>query len=104
MRFVLTTRYSQDVDLFRHNGPRFWYGLLALAVVAAPWVVSDFHLGELATVFIWAVAGIGLMLLVGYTGLVSLGHAAFLAIGAYAHVALMNIGVPSSCCRCHWRC
>ena len=94
MRFVLTTRYSQDVDLFRHNGQRFWYGLLALAVVAAPWVVSDFHLGELATVFIWAVAGIGLMLLVGYTGLVSLGHAAFLAIGAYAHVALMNIGVP----------
>ena len=94
MRFVLTTRYSQDVDLFRHNGQRFWYALLALAVVAAPWVVSDFHLGELATVFIWAVAGIGLMLLVGYTGLVSLGHAAFLAIGAYAHVALMNVGVP----------
>ena len=93
MRFVLTTRYAQDVDLFRHNGQRFWYALLAVVAVAAPWLASDFHVGELATVFIWAVAGIGLMLLVGYTGLVSLGHAAFLAIGAYAHVALMNLGV-----------
>ncbi|HEY5624118.1 MAG TPA: branched-chain amino acid ABC transporter permease, partial [Gammaproteobacteria bacterium] len=35
----------------------------------------------------------GLMLLVGYTGLVSLGHAAFLAIGAYAHAILISYGV-----------
>ena len=34
------------------------------------------------------------MLLVGYTGLVSLGHAAFLAIGAYTHAYLLNRGVP----------
>ena len=94
MRFVLVTRYAQDIDLFRHNGQKFWYALLAIALFAAPWLLSDFHVGEFATVFIWAIAGIGLMLLVGYTGLVSLGHAAFLAIGAYAHAALMKHGVP----------
>ena len=94
MRFVLTTRYGQDVDVFRHGGERFWYGLLGLAVLAAPWVVSPYNVGELALVFIWAIAGIGLMLLVGYTGLVSLGHAAFFAIGAYSHAVLLGYGVP----------
>ena len=75
MRFVLKTRYRQDIDLFHHNGQRFWYALLALAVLAAPWFLDRFFLGELALVYIYAIAGIGLMLLVGYTGLVSLGAA-----------------------------
>ena len=94
MRFVLTTRYGQDVDVFRHGGERFWYALLGLVVLAAPWIVSPYNVGELALVFIWAIAGIGLMLLVGYTGLVSLGHAAFFAIGAYSHAILLGYGVP----------
>ena len=34
------------------------------------------------------------MVLVGYTGLVSLGHAAFLGIGAYAHAYFLQHGVP----------
>ena len=94
MRFVLTTRYGQDADLFRHNGQRFWYALLAVLALAAPWFLTAFYIGELALVFIWAIAGIGLMLLVGYTGLVSLGHAAFLAIGAYSHTVFLSYGVP----------
>ncbi len=94
MRFVLKTRYGQDIDLFRHNGQRFWYALLLVALLAAPWVLGDFYVGEVSLVFIYAIAGIGLMLLVGYTGLVSLGHAAFLAIGAYAHAWLLNHGWP----------
>ena len=94
MRFVRKTHYGQDVDLFEHRGQVFWYGLLALAVVCAPWVLDRFLIGELSLVFIYAIAGIGLMLLVGYTGLVSLGHAAFLAIGAYTHAFLLNLGWP----------
>ena len=94
MRFVLTTSYGQDVDLFRHGGERFWYALLGVAMLVLPWLLGEFYVGELALVFIWAVAGIGLMILVGYTGLVSLGHAAFLAIGAYGHAALLKLGVP----------
>ncbi len=94
MRFVLKTRYQQDINLFLHNGQRFWYALLALSVLAAPWFLDRFFLGELSLVFIYAIAGIGLMLLVGYTGLVSLGHAAFLAIGAYTHTWCLQRGVP----------
>jgi branched-chain amino acid transport system permease protein len=94
MRFIFKTRYGQDLDLFKHNGQRFWYSMLALALLLAPFVMDDFYLGELSFVYIYAIAGIGLMLLVGYTGQVSLGHAAFLAIGAYCHAWLMSRGWP----------
>lgn len=94
MRFIFKTKYRQDVDLFKHNGQRFWYGLLVIAALVAPLSLDNFYVGELALVLIYAVAGIGLMLLVGYTGLVSLGHAAFLAIGAYVHAYLLSRGWP----------
>jgi len=94
VRFLFKTDYRQDVRLFRHNGQRFWYGLLLAAVLLLPLAVGEFYLGELALVFIYAIAGIGLMLLVGYTGMVSLGHAAFLAIGAYAHTWFLTLGWP----------
>jgi branched-chain amino acid transport system permease protein len=94
VRFVFKTRYRQDIDLFEHNGQRFWMGLLLLTLLVAPLVLDTFYLGELALVYIYAIAGIGLMLLVGYTGLVSLGHAAFLAIGAYTHAYLLTRGWP----------
>jgi branched-chain amino acid transport system permease protein len=94
VRFIRKTRYQQDIALFLHNGQRFWYALLLAALMAAPLLLDRFYLGELAQVFIYAIAGIGLMLLVGYTGLVSLGHAAFLAIGAYAQAWLLTRGWP----------
>ncbi len=94
MRFLFKTRYQQDVNLFRHDGQRFWYMLLGIALLLAPLVLNDFYLGEMSWVFIYAIAGTGLMLLTGYTGQVSLGHAAFLAIGAYAHAWLLARGWP----------
>ncbi|MCW0235671.1 MAG: branched-chain amino acid ABC transporter permease [Ferrovibrio sp.] len=94
MRFFFKTDYNQDIDLFRDNTDRFWYGLLVLVLLAAPFVLEDFWLGEISYVFILSIVGIGLMLLTGYTGQVSLGHAAFLGIGAYTHAILLNLGVP----------
>ncbi len=94
MRFVRKTHYLQDINIIRHPGQRFWYGLLVIVLVLLPFGIDRFYLGELAQVFIYGIAGIGLMLLVGYTGLVSLGHAAFLAIGAYCHAWLLGHGLP----------
>ena len=94
MRFIRKTSYGQDVDLIKHSGHILWYSLLLVAVLSGPLWLDRFLLGEFALVFIYAIAGLGLMLLVGYTGLVSLGHAAFLAIGAYIHAWLLNQGVP----------
>jgi branched-chain amino acid transport system permease protein len=95
MRNIFKTSYVQDIRLFEHGGHVFWYGLLLIAVFALPLVLSPFYVGEAGWVLIWAVAGIGLMLLTGFTGLASLGHAAFLGVGAYAHNYLISkLGVP----------
>jgi branched-chain amino acid transport system permease protein len=94
MRFLFKTDYRQDVAIVKHGGQRFWFGLLLVVLLLAPLALDAFYLGELSLVSIYAIAGIGLMLLVGYTGLVSLGHAAFLAIGAYTHAILISASVP----------
>ena len=94
MRFVRKTHYAQDINLAKHRGHWLWYGLLLSLLLVLPLLLDRFYLGELAQVFIYAIAGIGLMLLVGYTGQVSLGHAAFLAIGAYTHTILLGQGLP----------
>ncbi|MEP7303581.1 MAG: branched-chain amino acid ABC transporter permease [Caldimonas sp.] len=94
MRFLFKTSYLQDIRLARHGGHVFWYGLLALALLAAPWVVSEYWLAQLTFILIYSVVGLGLMLLSGFTGLFSLGHAAFLGVGAYTQAALVGIGTP----------
>ncbi len=94
MRYLFRTKYRQDIALWRHNGDRFWYSLLLVLVLVAPQIMGEFYVGELGAVFIFAIAGVGLMLLVGYTGLISLGHAAFLGIGAYVNAVLLARGVP----------
>jgi len=94
MRILFKTSYLDDIRLFKHSGYATWYGALAVCLLAAPLVLGEFYIGELSQVFILAVAGIGLMLLTGYTGLVSLGHAAFMAIGAYTNTYLISRGVP----------
>ncbi len=94
MRFVFKTSYNQDIQIFRDRMDMSWYVLLALAVVALPFVMSDYYVGETTWVFIYAICGVSLMVLVGYTGLVSLGHAAFLGIGAYAHAFFLEKGLP----------
>ena len=94
MRFIRKTSYNQDIRLIKHSGHLLWYGLLLMVVFLAPLFTGKYLLGELSQVFIFAIAGCGLMLLVGYTGLVSLGHGAFLAMGAYLHGYLLNVGLP----------
>src|SRR5882757_4950239 len=94
MRFLFKTSYAQDIRLFRDNVDASWYGLLGVAVLTLPFLLSEYYVGETTWVFIYAICGVSLMVLVGYTGLVSLGHAAFLGIGAYAHAYFIQHGVP----------
>ncbi len=94
MRFLFKTDYAQDLKLAKHGGHVFWYGALMVALVLAPWVVAEYWLAQLTFVMIYSIAGLGLMLLAGFTGLFSLGHAAFLGVGAYTQAVLTNAGVP----------
>ena len=65
-------------------------GLLAAAVTAPAWVWNPYHLHTLIMAGIFAVLALSLNLLLGYTGQLSLGHAAFFGIGAYA-TALLTV-------------
>lgn len=94
MHSPLRTGSRHGFDLFSGLRHRVVYAALACILVAAPFGVSQFWIGEIGYVFILAIACVGLMLLSGYTGLVSLSHAAFVGIGAYANAYLLKQGVP----------
>src|SRR6516164_2237397 len=94
MRFIFKTTYQQDLGLFRDNLQRDWYLVLLAGLLVLPVLLPD-YLVDLSLVLIFGLCALSLMVLAGYTGLVSLGHAAFLGIGAYAHVYLsQDLGLP----------
>ncbi len=94
MRFLFKTDYDQDIRLLKHDGMRFWYGLLGIALLAAPLLLPEYYLSQLVFILIYSIVGLGLMLLSGYTGQISIGHAAFLAVGAYTEAYLQSRGWP----------
>ena len=94
MRIHFKTSYEHDIRLFADWWSFFVYATLIVVAVALPWIMDEFYLGEVTNVLIWAIAGLGLMLLTGQTGQASLGHAAFLAVGCYANVIFMELGLP----------
>jgi len=94
MRFIFKTDYGQDINLAKHGGHVFWYSLLMVVLVAAPWLFAEYWLAQLTFVLIYSIVGLGLMLLAGFTGLFSIGHAAFLGVGAYTQAVFVNMGVP----------
>ena len=94
MRFIFKTDYAQDIRIVRHGGDLFWYGLLGAVLLAAPWWASEYVMSQLHFICIYSIVGFGLMILTGFTGQVSLGHAAFLAVGAYTEALMQAAGVP----------
>lgn len=94
MKFHFKTDYDQDIRLF----PDWWnfslYAALLVLALCLPLLIDPFFLGEATNVLIWAIAGLGLMLLTGQTGQVSLGHSAFMALGCYSCVLMMEANVP----------
>jgi len=74
-----------------------WTAAAALVAFAAalPLGVSNYHVFELTMVMIYAIAVLGLNILTGYNGQISLGHGGFFAAGAYTAAILMHrYGVP----------
>jgi branched-chain amino acid transport system permease protein len=67
-------------------------GFVALLVVAAllPFFMSNFRLFQFAQVYIYAIALLGLNMLTGYNGQISLGHGAFYALGAYTTAIMID--------------
>lgn len=77
---------------------RTWWPIIVLAAVIAvlPWLLPNRFYFEVATlVAINAIVCIGLNLLFGYAGQISLGHAGFFGLGAYGSALLAGAGLPA---------
>ena len=63
---------------------------LLLAAIALPFTVSNYRVFQFNMVLVYAIVLLGLNILTGYNGQISLGHGAFYAIGAYVAAVLMD--------------
>lgn len=81
--------YYEDVRLFKSNVVIFWAALFLIALFAAPLFVAKYNVYLLNVVMVHVILAVGLNILVGSTGQISLGHAGFFAVGAYGTSLLM---------------
>jgi branched-chain amino acid transport system permease protein len=84
----LYTSYGQEMALLNTRPKRVGVLLVVALALLLPFVFADDLLQLLATGFVVAIGAIGLNIVTGYGGQVSLGHAFFIAIGAYTAAAL----------------
>ena len=77
------TAYSQDFRLMDTRTQRASLAVFLVAALAVPWVASSFALDLANQVLLAAIGAVALMLLTGYAGQISLGHAGLLAAGAF---------------------
>ena len=71
------------------------YAALLAAIVALPYTTGEFRVTQFSYVGVFAIALVGLSILTGITGQISLGHGGFMAIGAYVTgILAMKYGVP----------
>ena len=72
-----------------------WGALLLVALLVLPFLVKNYRVFQFNLVLVYAIAILGLNILTGFNGQISLGHGAFYAFGAYTAAVLMDkLGVP----------
>jgi branched-chain amino acid transport system permease protein len=93
---VFKTTYATDMALFPLPIAKWTVvALLVLFVAIVPFTFQEYYLSILNLIFIAVVGALGLNILVGYTGQISLGHGAFMSVGAYTAANLaVRLGLP----------
>jgi branched-chain amino acid transport system permease protein len=77
------TAYTQDFSLFGTRRERASFAVFVIALLGFPLIASPFQLDLACQAFLAAIGSLSLMLLTGYAGLISLGHAGLMAAGAF---------------------
>lgn len=87
--------YYEDIRLLDSGAQVLWLMVLLAGLTLLPFLAGAYLLYTVNLMAIHIIVALGLNLLVGYTGQISLGHAGFFAIGAYSTLALMTrVGLP----------
>lgn len=87
-RPLLYRSYSQDMALFNTRPKRIWVAVIIVLAFLLPFLVLDPTLEVLAIGFAFGIGALGLNIVTGLAGQVSLGHAFFVGIGAYTAAAI----------------
>ncbi len=97
---VLKTTYEADMALYPLPIARWTVAAIAVVMFAVlPWSVHEYYLSLVNLAAIAVVGALGLNLLVGYTGQISIGHGAFMSVGAYTAANLaVRLGLPFWLC------
>lgn len=90
----LRETYRHDEALWQTPTVRAWLAVLAVALIAFPFGVNAYVVGLGCLLGIHMIAAAGLNIMTGYTGLISLGHAAFMGVGCYTAAWFAQRGVP----------
>jgi branched-chain amino acid transport system permease protein len=82
--------YIKDEEIFQSRFVKFWLSLFFIFLIVFPFIANA-HMLYVSNIIGFAVIGaIGLNLLTGFTGQISLGHAAFVGVGAYTSAILIT--------------
>ena len=89
------TSHAKAIRLFPTRWSRYRMGLALLLVLFFPFVASGYGIGLADLIFINVIAALGLNIITGFTGQISIGHGAFIGVGAYTSAYLVSVmGVP----------
>jgi len=92
---IYKTNYSSDEAIFHTKFVKSWVILFLVFLIVLPLIANDYILYVSNLIGISIIGAIGMNILTGFTGLISLGHAAFIGIGAYTSAILSTkLGVP----------
>ncbi len=78
------TSYAKDMAIFNSAFARLCLGIFLVAVLSAPLYASSYWMDVINRIGIAVIGALGLNILTGFTGQISLGNAAFMAVGAYS--------------------
>jgi len=88
------TSYENDEAIWQTPVARAWMAALVAGLLAFPFVAGGYLVNLACLLGIHIIATAGLNIMTGYTGLISLGHAAFMGVGCYTAAYLAHRGVP----------
>ena len=92
---VFHTSYASELRLRHTSAERLRLVLVVAGLLTLPWLVGPYWLGIVNTIGIAAIGAVGLNILVGFTGQISLGQYAFVALGAIIGGRMAQLGFPS---------
>ncbi|MEF2550972.1 branched-chain amino acid ABC transporter permease [Aurantimonas sp. A2-1-M11] len=88
------TSYAADQSLFRTHFEQWTVVTLVVLVALMPLVFGGYVLSQMILIGIYGIAALGLNVLTGMTGQISLGHGAFFGFGAFASAWIASKGIP----------